>query len=526
MNKTFSHYIILLFLLSACAQQRGLSGGDKDSLPPTILGTYPTIGTVQFKGNQFAIEFDEYVQLNSIAQELIVSPPLQKQPKVRIKKKSVVVKWDEELLPNTTYVFNFGNGVADVNEKNISEDLTYVFSTGDAIDSLEITGKVWSAMLDEPAKTVKVLAFSEDSTILTKKPRPTYFARTKEDGSYTLSYMHEGTYYLYALDDINGNYRYDIGEAIGFLGEPHRLDSAKKDTIPFLVSTPRFETPVVNDYDTDSIGHLRFYWDPFYSQPQFESAGNIPMITTTNATKDTVLMHFTGRPTDRFETIVVSWQDEFRDTLSIPFFEKAFEAPFTIGHGIDKRMRIDQKLNLFVKGDIKIRNEASVELLEDSVKIAATIIPSEKGFEVMASRKPGKKYQLTILPEAFSNPVGQTNDTLVVNFTSLKQDELGELILDVKFDPAMDKNVFQLYDKSGIEVYRAINIIPGELTIPNLSPGEYTASFLDDTNGNSLFDPAIFLSKQQPERIYKLSAKMNVRSNWELKQRWEISDQN
>ncbi len=148
MNKTFSHYIILLFLLSACAQQRGLSGGDKDSLPPTILGTYPAVGSVQFKGKQFAIEFDEYVQLNSIAQELVVSPPLQKQPKVRIKHKTLIVKWDEELLANTTYVFNFGNGVADVNEKNISQELTYVFSTGDAIDSLEITGKVWNASLD------------------------------------------------------------------------------------------------------------------------------------------------------------------------------------------------------------------------------------------------------------------------------------------------------------------------------------------------------------------------------------------
>ncbi|MFM9986380.1 MAG: Ig-like domain-containing protein [Flavobacteriales bacterium] len=524
MNKSFSHYIIALFFLSACAQQRGLSGGEKDTIPPTIVATYPAVNSVQFTGRQFAIEFDEYVQLNAISQELVVSPPLQKQPKVRIKHKTVIVKWDEELLPNTTYVFNFGNGVSDVNEKNSSEDLTYVFSTGDAIDSLQISGKVWNASLDEPCKTIKVLAFRDDTTLLAKKPQPAYFARTKEDGTYTLSYMRENTYYLYALDDINGNYRYDMGEAIGFLGGPHQLTIEKTDTIGFYLSTPRFETPVVNDYDTDSIGSLSFSWDPYYSQPIIESANTIPFVTSRNTTQDTVLMYFKGRPTDRFETVYVSWNDVFRDTISIPFFEKALNTPFTLGHGIDKRMRVDQKLALNTKGDIQVRDASRVTLLEDSIAIAASIAPAEKGFEIIAQRKPGKKYQLTILPEAFSNPVGQTNDTVVVNFTSLKPEELGELILDVKFDSVMNNNLFQLYDKAGLEVFRAINIQPGELTIPHLSPGEYTASFLHDTNSNGLFDPAIYKTKQQPERVYRLNAKMNVRSNWQLRQRWEIRD--
>lgn len=524
MNKSTLHYLLILLLLAGCAQQRGLTGGEKDTTSPLIISASPENGTIQFTGNEFTITFDEYVQLNAISQELIVSPPLRKQPKVKIKQKSIVVKWEEELLPNTTYVFNFGNGIADVNEKNIAEDLTYVFSTGNEIDSLRIIGKVWNASLDEACKSIKVLAFDQDTTILTKKPQPVYFARTKEDGSYTLSYMRENTYHLYALDDINGNYRYDNGEAIAFLETAFNLEGDNSDTVNFFLSTPRFETPVVNDYDTDSIGLMRFAWDPFFEVPDITSSGDLQFVRRLNETQDTIEIHFTERPTDRFEEVYVSWRDTFRDTVNIPFYEEAQSKPFKLGHSIDKRMRLDQKMLLRGAGSIELSNSGALQLFEDSVEIAAIIAVSGDQFEVVADRKPGKKYLLNIWPGAFRNAVGQTNDSLNLSFSTLRPEDLGELILKLQFADEMKFNVFQLYDKNGKEVYRARNIQPGELRIPNLTAGEYTASFLHDRNNNGLFDPAIFNNKTSSERVYKLAARMNVRSNWELRQNWTIQE--
>src|ERR1035437_3316885 len=121
------------FLVS-CAQMVAPTGGPPDKTPPKVLKYTPDSAAVNFDRKQIRILFDEFVQLVDMNKQLIISPPMQTQPDIRVKGKSLIISIHDTLAPNTTYAFNFGSSIADVNEKNILPNFQYIFSTGSFID--------------------------------------------------------------------------------------------------------------------------------------------------------------------------------------------------------------------------------------------------------------------------------------------------------------------------------------------------------------------------------------------------------
>ena len=137
-------------MVSGCAQIMAPTGGYRDSLPPILVNTNPKQPAINFKGNRITLYFDEYVQLQDIQQNLLVSPTPIKNPYIDSKLKTVTIRLRDTLEPNTTYTINLGNSIQDINESNVLKDFRYVFSTGSSIDSLFFTGKV---QLAETRKT-------------------------------------------------------------------------------------------------------------------------------------------------------------------------------------------------------------------------------------------------------------------------------------------------------------------------------------------------------------------------------------
>ena len=150
----FVRYFILispLVLLFQCARVSNPSGGEKDSLPPVMTYASPKMNTIFFDKEEIIITFDEYIKLNDITKQLIISPPMD-QDKYKIKPQSSVAKKIkiellDSLISNTTYTFNFGESVIDNNEGNLLPFFQYTLSTGAVIDSLEIKGVVTDACL-------------------------------------------------------------------------------------------------------------------------------------------------------------------------------------------------------------------------------------------------------------------------------------------------------------------------------------------------------------------------------------------
>src|SRR5471030_2051179 len=133
---------IAISVIFSCANIQRPMGGPRDKTPPKLLKATPLNPTRNFNSKIIQLDFDEYFKLNSVYQEITVSPEMTKQPEYLIKKKSLIIKIKDTLQKNTTYVINFGKAIADVNEGNILKNFTYVFSTGPVIDSLRITGTV------------------------------------------------------------------------------------------------------------------------------------------------------------------------------------------------------------------------------------------------------------------------------------------------------------------------------------------------------------------------------------------------
>ena len=123
-----------------CASMQKPQGGPRDRTPPKLLKSTPPNMTRNFSLKEIRLDFDEYFNLKSPFQEITISPSQDKIPTYKVSKKSIVIDFKDTLQKNTTYVINFGKAIADVNEGNVLNNFTYVFSTGPHIDSLSISG--------------------------------------------------------------------------------------------------------------------------------------------------------------------------------------------------------------------------------------------------------------------------------------------------------------------------------------------------------------------------------------------------
>jgi len=211
--KLFLVTLFLIFLFNKCAKIGSPTGGQSDKIPPKIIKSIPENGAVNFKGNKIYITFDEFVQINKLNENLIVSPPLKNNIKTTIRHKTLILDLNNELEDSVTYCLNFGSSIVDFHESNPLENFEYVFSTGPNIDSFSITGKVLKAFnLEPPDKNTFVLVYKNLSDTAPLKTQPLYIGRCDKEGNYQINYLKEGRYRIYALTDKNNNFKFDLND--------------------------------------------------------------------------------------------------------------------------------------------------------------------------------------------------------------------------------------------------------------------------------------------------------------------------
>ena len=197
-----------------CATIVPPQGGAKDSLPPVLVRVNPADKTTGFSTNRVIFTFDEYIELDNYTQNVIVSPVPSSFPTVTRKLNTINVKLRDTLEENTTYSINFGRSIKDLNEGNIYQDFTYVFSTGRYIDSFQFRGNIVIAETGGVDTTLTVLLHrsSDDSVVF--KERPRYVTKTDGTGAFVFKNLPPDTFYIYALKDAGGSYRYQNKEAL------------------------------------------------------------------------------------------------------------------------------------------------------------------------------------------------------------------------------------------------------------------------------------------------------------------------
>ncbi len=219
----------ILILTTGCAQIVAPTGGPRDSLPPKLISANPKSGTTNFKGKNITLNFDEYVHLEELQQNLIVSPTPKSNPYIDYKLRSVTIKLRDTLEENTTYTINLGNSIRDLNENNAIKDFSYIFSTGATLDSAKLSGKVVEAQTGKTDSTLVVLLYKNLADSAAIKLKPKYMARLNAEGNFNFKNLAPGTYKVYALKDDNGSKNYDSkSELFAFADAPVQVSDSTK----------------------------------------------------------------------------------------------------------------------------------------------------------------------------------------------------------------------------------------------------------------------------------------------------------
>lgn len=206
----------LALAVAACANMGRPEGGPRDELPPVYVRSNPALGQLNFSGNKITVDFDENIALDDAMNKIVVSPAQKTTPAISSNGRRVTIELRDTLQPNTTYTVDFADAVKDLNEGNVLDGFAIDFSTGETLDSLCISGMVFEAETLEPAQGMLVGVYSNLSdTAITTLPLER-ITKTNQLGQFTLRNLKEGTYRVFALNDVNRDYHWDRSEDIAF----------------------------------------------------------------------------------------------------------------------------------------------------------------------------------------------------------------------------------------------------------------------------------------------------------------------
>ena len=220
MKKCWTYWVVsvaVAVLMAACASIGSPEGGPRDYTPPQVVKTSPAPNSLNFKGNKVEITFDEIVNIKDQQKKVVISPAPRTQPLIRSVGKKVTIEFRDTLQDNTTYVIDFTNAIEDNNEGNQMDGYSFAFSTGDVIDTLAVSGIVLRANDLEPMQHVMVGLHSNlDDTAFTQLPLERV-SRTNDRGKFTIRNLKADSYHIFAINDVDGDYRMARTEDIAFL---------------------------------------------------------------------------------------------------------------------------------------------------------------------------------------------------------------------------------------------------------------------------------------------------------------------
>lgn len=233
--KRLYYIFLLVVVMASCARMGSPDGGWYDDDPPRVLYSMPAEQATNVTTRKMTIYFDEYIKLADPTQNVIVSPPQLEMPEIKAAGKKINIELQDTLIPNTTYTIDFSGAITDNNEDNPLGNYTYIFSTGEQIDTFEVAGHVLNASNLEPVKGISVGLYADlaDSAFRTKPLLR--IARTDGSGRFCIRGVAPGDYRVYALQDVDANYMFSQkSEMIAFSHQTYQPTSkpdTRQDTI-------------------------------------------------------------------------------------------------------------------------------------------------------------------------------------------------------------------------------------------------------------------------------------------------------
>lgn len=207
-----------LIFLASCARMSAPAGGPKDEAPPVPLKSNPINYSTNFTGGKILVQFDEFIVLKNVNQELLVSPPLPEKPEIKLRGKNLLIHINNQLKDSTTYNFNFYNAIVDLNENNLLTNFQFEFSTGPVFDSLYVGGVLSNAFDYKTEPSLFVMMYEQFNDSIPRTQIPDYVAKTDAEGRFFVTNLKNKPYYIFGLRDMNNNMKFDMpNEGIAFM---------------------------------------------------------------------------------------------------------------------------------------------------------------------------------------------------------------------------------------------------------------------------------------------------------------------
>jgi len=440
--------------LESCANIVPPSGGPKDTLSPYLIAARPIDSATNVFPKEILVGFNEYITVNSIQENLILSPTLKNIPLIDARLNSIKIRIADSLLDNTTYSIQFGNAIKDVNEGNVLKDFTYVFSTGPRLDTGKINGKVILAENGRVDSSLVVVLHpsGKDSAIF--KERPNYYTKLNGKGQFGFNFLPKGNYQIFVLpNDYTKKYD-DSTKLFAFLDSPIRIETTK-----------------------DSLQLYAFQGAKKPDKKKLSSTSKLPKKTGAilKYSKD-----FDGSEQDILHPLHLIFETPIHFNDSFP-------------------IALCDTLNKKLEG-------ASISIDNAHPETVMVAYPW----------KLSTKYRLIIpqasIKDSINNILVKT-DTL--NFTTKNEEAYNSALIRITGFENLKNPILQLSQENKVKFSYPIQ--SALLNIKQLPLGEYTLTLLLDNNNNGKWDTGAFYGKQklQPEIVKWFPTPLSIRANWD-----------
>jgi hypothetical protein len=575
--------LLPLFFPSCANTTQAPSGGKKDTIPPLIIDIKPLPGAVNVpvEGASFDFVFNEYVTIKTPS-NIVLSPPQARQPKSRLRGRTLHVSFEEPLQPATTYTITFTNAIADANEGNMFPGYTYVFSTGPKIDSMMVTGTVVDCQTLAPVKDATVLLHRDLADSAALLHRPYAAVKTDDWGFFALPFIQDTVYRIYAIKDANNNYIYDPGsENVAFIDSLIRPVMIAHDTVPEMLKYDMLDTLrclarrseyelklfrekpsrqfIVNKERTaERSAYITFQapgawidslWIRGYRADQVISQFNILQdslelwINSRRAVPDTMQVYVNYRKTDSLGRLAptqeivrlplaqnkrtyskTSRRDLKRgDTTCVYTFQVSPETVEQNGFELEFKYPIITEhfdsVKFYSINTRQRQSRAEFTVERDSLNLRRYILrPKDR-------LMPGFEYQMKLPYRAFRDINGFWSDSTVVKVSLPSDETLSSL--DLELSGVDRKLIVDLLGEKRDKVLRSfITDRDGTLHFPYIKAGRYSIRITEDRNRNAINDTGSLLEHRQPELVVFLdfsgSTYLNIPASVELTQSVDV----
>jgi len=559
------------------------TGGPKDTIPPVLLRSVPPMYATNVTRDKIILTFDEYIKLEKISEKLVLSPPQEQLPSFRIRGKGIEITFEEALDDSTTYTLYFADAIVDNNEGNKLENFEFAFSTGPIIDSLRFAGKVLDAYTLKPREGVFVMLYTSLEDSIPIKERPRYVTKTNKEGQFFLSNLKFGNYKIFALADGNSNYKFDqVSEEIAFLDYPIDTSMLRRPSEMMLntessvtlhlfeeenrvlsltdYSRPQrrrlnmgFSRPIVGDIEMSPANVEADTLEPWFVKGSSVAGDSIDFWITNNELSivDTLVVLASYQKTDSLMNLV-----QTHDTLRMFYQDrpqaarrprrgeeetkeeqkpvvKKLSVSTSVGRGAS--LTPTEKIRLTFGMPLQKVDTTQISLFNqsDSIMIpmlgfkADTLDP--RLYYINHQWENNKSYELSLLPNAFTNLDGATNDTLTYSFKGANPEQFGVIKASLT---GVSPNVIVelLTDKESVVTQKIVDT-DGEVVFSYVKPGKYFIRFILDANKNGKWDTGWYLKNRQPETVFiyedqSANKEIQVRANWEYELNFNLKKDN